>query len=369
MLGASSVGKSPKATPPRKEEKEESFWEKIGTLGRKKKNREVIEVEEDGKVAIDGTEVPFSLTTNPEDFELDEGEERSMVEPKSLDDYKVRGLTGALIHWINDELSGLRIIVKDLEEDLYDGQILQRLLEKLGDFKLGCPEVTQSEEGQLQKLCLVVSAANHILGIPRHQESPHWDVDKIHSKSLVAILHLLVALARHFRAPVRFPENVIVNVVVVKKENGVLSHRVEREQLTKSYAEWGMRAERDAFDTLFDHAPEKLAVVQRTLLAFVNRHLSRINVEVQNMGSEFQDGVNLILLMGLLEGYFTPLYCFNPTPREFEQRVQNVQLAFDLMVDAGLPNPKSRPEDIVNADLKSTLRVLYNLFDKYKGIS
>ena len=30
---------------------------------------------------------------------------------------------------------------------------------------------------------------------------------------------------------------------------------------------------------------------------------------------------------------------------------------------------QARPEDIVNLDLKSTLRVLYNLFTKYKHLS
>ena len=43
--------------------------------------------------------------------------------------------------------------------------------------------------------------------------------------------------------------------------------------------------------------------------------------------------------------------------------------AFELMQDAGLPKPKARPEDIVNNDLKSTLRVLYNLFTKYKHLN
>ena len=55
--------------------------------------------------------------------------------------------------------------------------------------------------------------------------------------------------------------------------------------------------------------------------------------------------------------------------KAFEERVANVSLAFDLMQDAGLPKPKARPEDIVNLDLKSTLRVLYNLFTKYKHLS
>lgn len=38
----------------------------------------------------------------------------------------------------------------------------------------------------------------------------------IHGKNLVAILHLLVSLAMHFRAPIHLPEHVTVQVVVVR---------------------------------------------------------------------------------------------------------------------------------------------------------
>ena len=50
----------------------------------------------------------------------------------------------------------------------------------------------------------------------------------------------------------------------------------------------------------------------------------------------------------------------------FDEKVSNVTLAFNLMKDAGIVKLKARPEDIVNNDLKSTLRVLYILFAKYK---
>ncbi len=49
----------------------------------------------------------------------------------------------------------------------------------------------------------------------------------------------------------------------------------------------------------------------------------------------------------------------------FEEKVANVSLAFELMMDGGLPQPKARPEDIVNLDLKSTLRLKINTRDKY----
>lgn len=37
--------------------------------------------------------------------------------------------------------------------------------------------------------------------------------------------------------------------------------------------------------------------------------------------SQFADGVYLVLLMGLLEGYFVPLYNFFLTPENFDQKV------------------------------------------------
>lgn len=37
---------------------------------------------------------------------------------------------------------------------------------------------------------------------------------------------------------------------------------------------------------------------------------------------QFADGVYLVLLMGLLEGYFVPLHSFFLTPDSFEQKVR-----------------------------------------------
>lgn len=82
--------------------------------------------------------------------------------PKAFEDPKLRELIQVLIDWINDELASQRIIVQDLTEDLYDGQVLQKLFEMLTGHKLDVPEVTQSEEGQKQKLSVVLSHFNRV---------------------------------------------------------------------------------------------------------------------------------------------------------------------------------------------------------------
>lgn len=48
-----------------------------------------------------------------------------------------------------------------------------------------------------------------------------------------------------------------------QKRDGALNHRTVLEEITSHYEDVGMRCERDAFDTLFDHAPDKLQVVKK----------------------------------------------------------------------------------------------------------
>ncbi|KAM4783672.1 beta-parvin isoform 5-T5 [Cyanocitta cristata] len=324
------------------------------------------DLQEEGKNAINAPMNPSTVDIHPEDTLLEENEERTMIDPNSKEDPKFKELIKVLIDWINDVLVEERIIVKQLEEDLYDGQVLQKLLEKLADRKLNVAEVTQSEIGQKQKLQTVLEAVHDLLR--PHGWTIKWNVDSIHGKNLISILHLLVALAMHFRAPIRLPEHVSVQVVVVRKREGLLQTTHISEELTTTTEMMMGRFERDAFDTLFDHAPDKLSVVKKSLITFVNKHLNKLNLEVTELETQFADGVYLVLLMGLLEDYFVPLHNFYLTPESFDQKVHNVSFAFELMQDGGLKKPKARPEDVVNLDLKSTLRVLYNLFTKYKNV-
>jgi parvin len=64
-------------------------------------------------------------------------------------------------------------------------------MEKLTSESLQVPEVTQSEEGQRNKLRVVLGFANRVLGLAKGQAK--WSVDSVHTKNIVSILHLLVS--------------------------------------------------------------------------------------------------------------------------------------------------------------------------------
>merc|ERR1712226_733497 len=263
------------------------------------------------------------LNWDPEKIELKENELRSFIHPDSLKDDNTQALIDSLKSWINNELREERIIVKNLDHDLFDGTILQKLLEALSGIKIGIPEVTQNRDEQRKKLQLLLSEINDrcLINLPSAEKkiNKKWDVDSIHSKNLVAILHLLVTLAVYFHAPILIPENINLKVIVLMKENGQLKRRDVSEEITKDKDTMAKELTnsiqhgqaKDAFDTLFEKAIDKLDIVKQELVDFVNKHLNKISLELGDIDKQLSDGVYLILLLGLLEGFFIPLYALN----------------------------------------------------------
>ncbi|KAI6215991.1 hypothetical protein M3Y94_00450300 [Aphelenchoides besseyi] len=370
-------------TSSRKTKKEDSFLGKIGTLTRRKKSvppedrdapaapeqkerkeeHEAEQLEKEGKEALESCLVLFQ----PDLKLLEDGQQVRVLTAESRDDPKINEIVHELLYWVNDELASERIVVKNIQEDFYDGQVIQKLIEKLADIKIEVPEVSQSEEGQKQKWRVILDALNRSLSA-NTASSPKWSAELIQQKDVVAILQLLINLATHYRAPIRFPNNVNVQMIVYQRQGRQINKNIITEQLTTKQQDLAPKGERDAFDTLFDYGPDKLQHVKSSLVHFCNKHLNKINLEVTDLETQFQDGVFLILLMGLLEGYFVPLYKFSLQVTSTEEKLKNVNFAFFLMEEAEIPKPKSRAHDIVIGDLKSTLRILHALFTKYKHL-
>lgn len=374
----------------------------------------VDEIYAEGSRAIDGNIQRRYIEHQLIESVMDEGETRTLINESSKSQPDYQDLISLLTSWINDELAYQRIIVKDLQEDLYDGQILVKLIEKLHQVKLDIIEVTQNETTQKYKLKVVLDTINRILSLQARWARIRWSVEGIHSKNMVEIVHLLITLAIYYRAPMRLPMDVRVEVLVVQKLQGQLVTRSHQVQLTDSNAisaqELMQEKNRDAFDTLFEFAPEKLDIVKQSLVNFANRHLNKINMSClanrinQVLDPEqFSDGLLLVFLIASLEDYFVPLgnlfttATAEPTsstsPNQGSpattnlsdlktalepdsyintqplHKLHNVNLAFQLMEDAGISiRERTRPENIVNGDLKSVLRVLYALFSRYKHL-
>lgn len=192
----------------------------------------------EGLRAIDGNYLSRSKLNNRLDIgqTLNPGETRWIILDEEQTNYLQ--LIGVLRNWLNDLLASDRIIVIDLQEDLYDGQIFVKLFEKLQKVKLDLIEVTQNEELQKQRLSIVLGQINRLLTLNARWARLKWSVDGIHSKSMPEILHLLIFLAIYYRAPIKIPANVAIRAVEISKSlqaNGQVKHRSHLIQLTKTY--------------------------------------------------------------------------------------------------------------------------------------
>ncbi|XP_071465511.1 gamma-parvin isoform X4 [Marmota flaviventris] len=258
----------------------------------------------------------------PTEEQLPQGAKKKYLPPSSRKDPKFEELQKVLVEWINAALLPEHVVVRSLEEDMFDGLILHHLL-------------------------------------------------PIFNKDLVATLHLLVALAKHFQPSVPLPSNVQVEVVTIESTKSGLKSGKSLEQLTTQRSTGEDQPSEDVLDELLKMAPEKVRAVEEAIVSFVNHSLRSLGLAVQSLNSQFADGVILLLLIGQLEGFFLHLKEFYLTPSSPAEmvslpEVHNVTLALELLRDAGLLSHPVSPEDIVNKDPKSTLRVLYSLFCKHK---
>ncbi|XP_062057852.1 gamma-parvin [Lepus europaeus] len=350
----------------------------------------------------------------PTEGELPPGEKKKYLAPASRKDPRFEELQQVLMEWINATLLPEHIVARSLEEDLFDGLILHHLFQKLAALRLEVEEMALTSASQQRKLAVVLDAVNRSLQVEERQVP--WSVEAIFSKDLLATLHLLVALAKRFQPDLPLPANVHVEVITIESTRTGLKSETSVEQLTECGADkdgllvsaritqgallhapallhaltvhgrmkkdagsrpptpapgglqlfTGSGSAGDVFDELFKLAPEKVKAVSEAIMTFVNQKLERLGLSVQNLDTQFADGVILLLLIGQLQGFFLHLKEFYLTPSSPAERLHNVTLALELLRDHGLLQQPVSPEAIVNKDARSTLRLLYCLFRKHK---
>ncbi|XP_059702140.1 gamma-parvin isoform X3 [Haemorhous mexicanus] len=298
------------------------------------------------------------------------GEKRKLIKPTSSNNPKLEELKLFLTEWINRTLKEEHIVVKSLEEDLYDGLVLHHLLENLGSLKLDVEKIALTEKKQRKKLSVILEVLAKCLQLEESQLK--WSVESILAKDLLSTLHLLVAIAKHFEPTLALPPNVQVETITIEttsrglKTSNAVEYITENKENIEAQSSKCWHCQDYAFDELLSCAPDKLDATKKALLQFVDQHVGKLGLNVKDIKSQFSDGVILLLLIGQLEGYFLNLRNFFLTPASTMEMLHNVNLALELLAEGGLLNFSVNSEDIVNGDTKAIMRVLHCLYSKYR---
>lgn len=111
-----------------------------------------------------------------------DSDEIVMIDPNfKRESSEYQGLVQTLIEWLNTELAFDRVVVRSLEEDLYDGLLLAKLLDKLYGTTMSqaMPEIIASEAGQKQRIRAVLQVLVEHMQIPaEHQTMLPWSVER-----------------------------------------------------------------------------------------------------------------------------------------------------------------------------------------------
>ena len=62
----------------------------------------------------------------------------------------------------------------------------------------------------------------------------------------------------------------------------------------------------------------------QSLCQFCSKFLEELEIVINDLETQFQSGVNMVLMMGLLEGYYIPHYLWHYSPKNFEERVRQL---------------------------------------------
>lgn len=294
------------------------------------------------------------------------GEKRMIIQPTSLEDPKVIKLKEVLLDWINSTLKVEHIVVRSLEEDLYDGLVLHHLLRRSAGVDLHVEEIALSTGAQIRKLEVILKALNETLEL--NVDQAKWSVKLIHSRDLLVTLHLLVAIARRFQPDLVLPANVSVELIQCEMTKGGIKADKQTEFITFSESSDKLESNKECpIDELFKLEAHKIETVKKAILHFVNKNMASLGLNVTDLEKQFADGVILLLLIGQLEDFFIPLCDFFLCPVNNSEMLHNVTLALDLLIDRGFPVQSVDPQDIVAQDVPATVKVLYYLFNRHKN--
>ncbi|XP_012945003.1 gelation factor, partial [Aplysia californica] len=107
-----------------------------------------------------------------------------------------------------------------------------------------------------------------------------------------------------------------------------------------------------------------IAIQHKTFVNWANEQLSLGNRSVENLGTDFCDGVNLVALVEALQ--FKKIGKVYSRPTSQIQMLQNVTLALHAVEEDHVKLVNIGTDDIVGGNLKLTLGLLWHLILRYQ---
>lgn len=94
------------------------------------------------------------------------------------------------------------------------------------------------------------------------------------------------------------------------------------------------------------------------LIQSIDKELGAICGNITDLVMDMDNGVRLIYLVSCLNDFFIPLSNYYTVPANDTEKTKNIELAFKLMGEVGIPMIGIQPLHVLMRDKKKIIRIL-----------
>lgn len=106
-------------------------------------------------------------------------------------------------------------------------------------------------------------------------------------------------------------------------------------------------------------------IQKKTFTGWVNSHLSKVGLKIEDLATDFQDGIKLIKLLEVISGDTITGYEKNPGKMRIKQ-VTNSGIALKFIQSKGVKLPGTGPEEIVDQNAKMILGLIWTVILRFQ---
>ncbi|KII74927.1 Gamma-parvin [Thelohanellus kitauei] len=282
------------------------------------------------------------------------------IPKKCLEEQPLKTYINNLLTWVQNIVYEEGLVVKTLE-DVASLVVLSVLVSI--SYRKACDHggvVFTSDETiqKLDELFVVIEQE-----VTFRESINKWNAKMIYNKYIPALLHLLTALYMEYCDDIPTISEKIEITIFQNKQQGM---RYQSKETILDARSMGEKTKKDdVFEAIINN-PDKLKQFEEGLLKFVNVQLSPMGRTVSNFNSDFDDGVNLILLCGALGNFYVAGHIYSLKPITRPEKESNIRCAFEILNDLEVSTTFIDVNEMVDGNKRATLKVLYSIFKRYK---
>ncbi|KAI8910393.1 hypothetical protein EDD86DRAFT_189825 [Gorgonomyces haynaldii] len=267
------------------------------------------------------------------------------LHPSSADNPSFKKLLHSLKQWIN-QFNTRGVAISNILQDISVPLVLASAIEQMTGDQLVESETLLAPTIKSYQLLIGILVQYVKKNLGMNPPPERWSLEGLVSRDISSLVCFLVDVAYSFQCPFPIPENVSIAVVCVQNIDGAMTKKTTVHQITApgynapsthNLYDPSADAEMDAFEELIS-SPEQFEEVKALLLQYCNEKLAECHIKLKDVAELRTD--QLVVLIGILGGFFVPMSLWQLKPKTPEQKLKNAETCMMFLDQFEIPTDR-----------------------------